>query len=341
MGRPTKVPGKKIPVYVSARAWGDMMDHTDKVENEIGGVFRVREHNGALFIDDVKMLKQRAASDELHLSTDVHALDTWLSEQGWGDGECVYANWGQWHSHAAAAVGRSSEDEDAIKEYVTHGWYVTLIVNKGRNVHCSVDTLAGGNTLAGSVQLTFDGEFSLYAPLSEERQIALALEREREYVEYKKNVVVRSKEPLHSQMITRNGWTNDAYPSHRLDTTRMACMKCQMVRALCKCNGHAPLVSTEWEDVAWPRKGRIPAGIRRDGFRVRFHLPGDMTLTMSGGDTIHWLYGERSREMAFFRALGVNKDVVKRFETTGMELKFISDGTFSFMKREAPAGWED
>ena len=337
--RPTKV-SEKIPVFVSPLAWGDIMDHTDKVENEIGGVFKLSVHNEALYVDEVVMLPQRAASDELHLSTDPGALDAWLEEQGFGSGSCVYANWGQWHSHAGASVGRSGEDEEAIREYVTHGWYVTLIVNKKRNVHCSVDTLAGANSLTGSVHLTFDGDFALYAPLSEGRAEYLAKERSENYVEYRKNAVskamVRSNVYPHDRAYHAHGWDNGEYMSsgatHKLDSTRMACSKCRMVRVLCPCKGtHTPLVSTEWDDVVWPCKGRIPARIRKDGFKVRFHLPGDMTLTTGEGDTVHWLYSERKREATFLRALGVRHDVVKRFSKTGVELRFSAGGTFTFV----------
>lgn len=305
-----------------------MFEHTRAVKDEIGGVFTVRDEGGVLYIDEVKMTKQKARSDSLHLSTDPGELALWLAEQGakhgWGSGECVYANWGQWHSHADAAVGRSAEDNATVREYVTHGWYVTIIVNKSGDVDCTVDTLAGGDRLENAIHLTFDGKLEVDYSMTQERKDALAKEREEMYETYTRAVVVHS-----------GSGTN--YSDGR--TTRLVCSQCKRVPALCQCQNNPKTTNIDTSLTKWPVKGRIPKAIRRDGFSVRFYMAGDVTVTLKKGGQIHWINPGRPSDKEFLRALGITDSLVVEHVQSGNTLH-VEPGAEHYRVEENLHRWQ-
>lgn len=282
-----------------------MMDHTKAVAYEIGGVFDVAVREDGLHVEKLEMLKQESESNGLHLDTDAEELLVWQTQRGWS-GETVFANWGQWHSHVTAGVGRSAEDEGNIRAMVTHGYYVTLIVNQQEQVHCSVDALVGHPDPTKAEHVTWDGVMKVKTlELPQEEQARLKKERDEKVTTITPAERHGWWEPRASGKGKRKkggkghhqphpgyhhygwGWEDMVGVDVEDDwwgkeepgkATALKCETCERTYGVCTCKGAREMYEVGTEKLKWPVVGKFPAKMKKNGYTVKFHRNGVVSL---------------------------------------------------------------
>lgn len=125
----------KIPkptIMIDKMALEKIRFFVDKDNEECSGMGMTRVVGDTIYIDDIKMLKQKNGA--AHTDIDADAVNKLNYEWRERQGEMNF--W--WHSHVNMSTFWSGTDEATIRQLGQHGMCVAAVFNKKREVRCAV-----------------------------------------------------------------------------------------------------------------------------------------------------------------------------------------------------------